>query len=248
MGKYPTDPEEVYLVEALCAHIYAHQWRPKGEQIPEEYFRNIAEKEAPQMLKFISERTAANIEKTNYLVGNGLTPADCMAMSFFTYYFFHPDMEPIMLDALRAFPALWKYTQHHCSTNPYFQSRLTSPLVHTIGKKLAREFRLKYFNVNGLGIFSRVALGVTGSDFCEQVISPFEEWMKYGFYKKLTPLGKVPTLHHRDHRGQELVQSRAIVRYIMQVKGHYPTSPEEAYEAEAIVDTMADLTRALKPG
>lgn len=95
-------------------------------------------------------------------------------------------------------------------------------------------YKLTYFNLTGLAEPIRYLLHQSGIKFEDNLIS-FEEWPKL---KPQTPLGQVPVL---EIDGKVYHQSKAISRLIAKRNNLYGSNDVEAYEIDAIVDTIDDL-------
>ena len=95
-----------------------------------------------------------------------------------------------------------------------------------------------YFDVYGRGEIIRLLLTVANVPYEDHRFG-FEEWMKL---KPSAEFGTCPIL---DIDGHNLVQTKAIVRYIAMTHGLYPTDPFDVYLVESFVDQVADIKEYL---
>lgn len=99
---------------------------------------------------------------------------------------------------------------------------------------------LHYFDVYSRGEPIRIILNYHGVQFTDHLIG-FEEWPQLktsGF----SEFDQMPVL---EIDGERLVQSQAIVRYLCQKYGYYPSDPKMIYKVESLCDLKEDLYKSL---
>lgn len=96
------------------------------------------------------------------------------------------------------------------------------------------NYKLTYFNLTGLAEPIRFLLHNGGIKFEDKRLS-FEEWPQF---KSQMPLAQVPVL---EVDGKVYYQSKAICRYLARKQNLYGSNNEEAFEIDAVVDTIDDL-------
>ena len=107
--------------------------------------------------------------------------------------------------------------------------------------------KLHYFKIFGRAEPIRFALTATGVDFEDielngQFTGGEEGAKEWNETKKNYEFESVPVL---EIDGKALSQSRAILRYIMQRKGLYPTDAYEVYRLESLIELYNDIETAL---
>lgn len=95
-----------------------------------------------------------------------------------------------------------------------------------------------YFDVFGRGEVIRMLLVAADVSFNDHRFG-FEEWLKL---KPSAEFGTCPIL---DIDGHNLVQTKAIVRYIAMTHNLYPTDPYDVYLVESFIDQVADVKENL---
>jgi len=105
------------------------------------------------------------------------------------------------------------------------------------------KWKLIYFPLYGRGEVIRLAFAFAKVPLEEEVINFGEQFQELKASGKL-PFGQVPIL---EYNGEVLAQSIAILRFVCQKFGLYPTDSKQAYLVEAIVDQRRDvLLKAIK--
>lgn len=104
------------------------------------------------------------------------------------------------------------------------------------------EITLHYFNLHARGEAIRMIFHYHGVQFNERSIT-FEEWPAM----KTTGFSEFAQLPVLEIDGERLVQSQAIVRYICQKYGYYPSDPKKIYQVESLCDLKEDFFRSLVP-
>ncbi|XP_078037203.1 glutathione S-transferase-like [Augochlora pura] len=99
------------------------------------------------------------------------------------------------------------------------------------------SYKLTYFNYTGLAEPIRFLLHQCGIQFEDERIA-LEDWPQI---KTQMPVEQLPVLEVDD---KVLYQSKAISRFLAKQNNLYGTDDFEAYEIDAIVDTIDDLTLA----
>jgi len=95
---------------------------------------------------------------------------------------------------------------------------------------------LSYFPVYGRGEAIRLAFAFAKVPL-EEVVVTGAQMPELKAAGKL-PFGQLPIL---EYNGEVLAQSIAILRFVCQKFGLYPTDPKQAYVVEAVVDQRQDL-------
>ena len=103
-----------------------------------------------------------------------------------------------------------------------------------------KNIKLHYFDVYSRGEPIRMILHYNKVQFEDIRINP-SQW---GEKKNTYPNGKLPLL---EIDGKQMNQSRAIIRYLAQSYGHYPTDIFEIYQAEAAFDFVEDIIYSISP-
>ena len=124
---------------------------------------------------------------------------------------------------------------------------LSDTLIIINRKDMEGKAKLHYFKLYGRGEPIRFALTALGVDFEEASLKGqltdgeegHKEWVET---KKKYEFESVPVL---EIDGKELSQSRAILRYIFQRAGQYPTDPYEVYRLESLIELFNDIEAAL---
>jgi len=105
------------------------------------------------------------------------------------------------------------------------------------------KWKLTYFPAYGRAEVIRLAFAFAKVPLEEEVIMKGEQFQELKASGKL-PFGQLPIL---EYNGEVLAQSNAILRFVCQKFGLYPTDPKQAYVVEAIVDQKQDVsTKAAK--
>ena len=103
-----------------------------------------------------------------------------------------------------------------------------------------KNIKLHYFNVYSRGEPIRMILHYNKVQFEDIRINPAH----WGEKKNTYPNGKLPLL---EIDGKQMTQSRAILRYLAQLYGQYPTDIFELYQAESVLDFVEDITYSISP-
>jgi len=98
------------------------------------------------------------------------------------------------------------------------------------------KWTLSYFPVYGRGEAIRLAFAFAKVPL-EDVVVTGAELPELKATGKL-PFGQLPVL---EYNGEVLAQSIAILRFVSQKFGLYPTDPKQAYVVEAVVDQRQDV-------
>ena len=101
------------------------------------------------------------------------------------------------------------------------------------------ELTLTYFDLYGLGESIRMLLAHSKTPFKDNRVSG-ETWAAFKTSGKCAN-GQVPVLEVGD---KCLNQSTSILRFIGSQKGYYGPCPFEQHFADAVIETMADLSKA----
>lgn len=99
-----------------------------------------------------------------------------------------------------------------------------------------QKHTLVYFAIGGRGEPIRLSFAIGGLPFTNKVM----DFSDFKAAKPALPMGQLPTLEVEDESGKKKVlgQSNAMLRYVGQKAGLYPTEPMEALEVDMIVDTI----------
>ena len=97
---------------------------------------------------------------------------------------------------------------------------------------------LTYFDGRGLGEVVRLMMAACKISWKEVHIRTREEFLQLRDVDRALEYGHLPLL---EYRGQRLVQSQAILRYLGATHGLYGDTPEQRFQADAAQDTVRDL-------
>jgi glutathione S-transferase/dienelactone hydrolase len=105
------------------------------------------------------------------------------------------------------------------------------------------KIRLTYFAIPGRAESTRLALTIGGIDFIDERITA-AEWAERKATKPTDSLKQLPLL---EVNGQELGQSKAVLRYAGKVAGLYPPDPFIAAQVDLVLDSLDDRLQLFQP-